>query len=56
MASSNKTAIVGRQPEHQIGECQVGEHLPVSKQQRKPLEIWLADRSLLPNLLAKDCH
>src|SRR5699024_5300488 len=40
-------SVVGRQPEHQVGERQVGDHLPVADQQVQPLGILRAQSAVL---------
>jgi hypothetical protein len=45
-----------RKPQRQIGEREVGDHLPVTDQKVQPLGIPRAKISMLPDRVRKDCH
>ncbi len=45
-----------REPQGEVGERQVGDHLPVPHEQVQPLGIPRPEISMLPDRVRKDCH
>jgi len=45
-----------REPQRQVGEGQVGDHLPVPHEQMKPLGVPRPEISVFPDGVGKDCH
>ena len=44
VGGGDEAAVVRRQPQDEVGGCEVGEHLPIGSKQVQPIEVLLRQR------------
>ena len=44
VGGGDEAAVVRRQPQDEVGGCEVGEHLPIGSKQVQPIEVFLRQR------------
>ena len=44
VGGGDEAAVVRRQPQDEVGGCEVGEHLPIGSKQVQPIEVFFRQR------------